>query len=273
MDGRLIGGRYRLLDAHAIGGMASVWRAVDETSGETVAVKRLHPHLLDDAVARERLIREAAALQALDHPNVIGVRELVDDPSDPALVMEFVPGRTAAETLATDGPLPARDALAVGAAVADALAAAHERGIVHRDVKPANVLLGEDGRVRLADFGIADDGEDDAALTAADGVVGTLRYLAPERLAGSVATPASDIWSLGAVLVELASGEIVTGATTVADRVAAAEAPIERPAGVPDAVWAVAARALAVATDRSIRDVGGDGRRPSRRGRHVAGRR
>src|SRR6476646_4174292 len=180
MDERYVGGRYRLLEAHAMGGMASIWRAVDEASGVVVAVKRLHPYLVSDPIARERLTREATALRALRHPNVVAVRDLVDDPGDPALVLEFVPGRTAAEALSSDGRFPERDALAIAASIADALGAAHRRGLVHRDVKPANVLLGDDGRVRLADFGIAvDEVRHDAALTDDGSVVGTLRYLAP----------------------------------------------------------------------------------------------
>ena len=254
MDGRLIGGRYRLLESHATGGSASVWRALDESTGEIVAVKRLHPHLIDDEVARTRLEREAAALRSLHHPNVVGVRTLVDDPAEPAFVMDFVPGRTLAERLTADGPLIERDALAVAASVADALAAAHARSIVHRDVKPANVLLGDDGRIRLADFGIAADGEDPAALTDADGVVGTLRYLAPERLTGSAATVASDVWALGALLAEAVSGVAIAAATTVAERVATAGRKPVRSAGMSDETWRIARRALAVDPGRRYPD-------------------
>ena len=243
MDERRVGDRYRLLEAHAIGGMASVWRALDERTGETVAVKRLHPYLVADAVARERLEREAGALQALHHPNVVEVRDLVLDADGPALVMGFVPGRTAAEALAA-GPFPERQALAIAASVGDALAAAHAAGIVHRDVTPSNVLLGDDGRVRLADFGIAAHEDALEALTQADGVIGTLRYLPPERLAGHAATPASDVWSLGAVLVELVAGHPAIDAPDPAARLASPTATLERPAGMSDAAWAVAGRAM-----------------------------
>ena len=191
-------------------------------------------------------------MQALHHPNVVSVRDLVADAEDPAIVMDFVPGLTVADRLAADGPLPEAQALAIAACVADALAAAHARGIVHRDVKPANVLIGEDGRVRLADFGIAtDDDEMAAGLTAVDDVVGTLRYLAPERLAGARATPASDIWSLGAVLVELATSTSIMSASTLSDRVASASDPPVRPEGVSDQMWGIAA--LALAPDPSAR--------------------
>lgn len=245
MDGRLLGGRYRLLEAHAMGGMASVWRAHDERTGEVVAIKRLHPHLVEDEGARERFRREAAAMEAIRHPNVVAVRDAVLDDDEPALVMDFVAGRSVAELAADGHEFDEAEALAVGAAVADGLAAVHERGIVHRDLKPANVLIGGDGVARLSDFGIAVGLMDATALTADDGVVGTLRYLAPERLAGEAATPATDVWGLGTVLYEMMTGEAAFPATTLADRVEAASTPVARPDGLTDATWAVLARALA----------------------------
>ncbi len=245
MDGRLLGGRYRLLDAHAMGGMASVWRAHDERTGEVVAIKRLHPHLIADEGARERFRREAAAMEAIRHPNVVGVRDAVVDDDEPALVMEFVAGRSVAELAADDHRFDEDQALAVSAAVADGLAAVHERGIVHRDLKPGNVLIGDDGVARLSDFGIAAGLMDATALTAEDGVVGTLRYLAPERLAGEPATPATDVWGLGTVMYEMLTGVAAFPATTLAARVEAAATPVTRPDGLADATWAVLARALA----------------------------
>ena len=245
MDGRLLGGRYRLLEAHAMGGMASVWRAHDERTGEVVAIKRLHPHLIADEGARERFRREAAAMEAIHHPNVVGVRDAILDEDEPALVMEFVAGRSVAE-LAGDGHrFEEAEALAVAAAVADGLATVHERGIVHRDLKPGNVLIGDDGVARLSDFGIAAGLMDATALTAEDGVVGTLRYLAPERLAGEPATPATDVWGLGTVLYEMLTAVAAFPATTLAARVDAASTPVTRPEGLPDPIWAVLARALA----------------------------
>ncbi len=245
MDGRLLGGRYRLLEAHAMGGMASVWRAHDERTGEVVAIKRLHPHLVEDEGARERFRREAAAMEAIRHPNVVAVRDAVLDEDEPALVMDFVAGRSVAELAADGHRFDEAEALAIGAAVADGLAAVHERGIVHRDLKPANVLIGDDGVARLSDFGIAVGLMDATALTADDGVVGTLRYLAPERLAGTTATPATDVWGLGTVLYEMLAGVAAFPATTLQARVAAASTPVARPDGLADATWAVLARALA----------------------------
>jgi serine/threonine protein kinase len=245
MDGRLLGGRYRLLEAHAMGGMASVWRATDEQTGEIVAIKRLHPHLIADEGARERFRREVAAMEAIRHPNVVAVRDAVVDTDEPALVMDFVEGQSVAEMAADGHRFSEPEALGIAAAVADGLAAVHELGIVHRDLKPANVLIGNDGVVRLSDFGIAVGLMDETALTADDGVVGTLRYLAPERLAGAPATPATDVWGLGTVLYEMLTGIAAFPATTLAARVAAASSPVTRPDGLSDATWAVLARALA----------------------------
>ncbi|HUP54600.1 MAG TPA: serine/threonine-protein kinase [Methylomirabilota bacterium] len=245
MDGRLLGGRYRLLEAHAMGGMASVWRAHDERTGEVVAVKRLHPHLTADEGARERFRREATAMESIRHPNVVAVRDAVVDTDEPALVMDFVAGRSIAELAADAHVFDEPEALRVAAAVADGLAAVHERGIVHRDLKPGNVLVGDDGGVRLSDFGIAVGLMDATALTADDGVIGTLRYLAPERLAGEPATPATDVWGLGTVLYEMLTGVAAFPETTLAARVEAAAVPVARPEGLSDATWAVLARALA----------------------------
>jgi serine/threonine-protein kinase len=245
MDGRLLGGRYRLLEAHAMGGMASVWRATDEQTGEIVAIKRLHPHLIADEGARERFRREVAAMEAIRHPNVVAVRDAVVDEDEPALVMDFVVGRSIAEMAADGHGFDEAEALGIAAAVADGLAAVHELGIVHRDLKPANVLIGDDGVVRLSDFGIAVGLMDATALTAEDGVVGTLRYLAPERLAGLPATPATDVWGLGTVLYEMLTGIAAFPATTLAARVKAASTPVTRPDRLADATWGVLARALA----------------------------
>lgn len=243
MDGRLLGGRFRLLESHAMGGMASVWRALDEETGEVVAVKRLHPHLVADADARERLLREASAMASIRHPNVVGIRGAVDG-DEPALVMDLVDGRSVAE-MATDGHIFAEpEALAIAAGLADGLAAAHGLGIVHRDVKPANVLIGEDGVARLSDFGIAVAPDDATGLTADDGVIGTLRYLAPERLAGEPATPATDVWGVGSVLYELVAGKPAFTAATLAERIETASRPAARPNGVAGSTWSVISNCL-----------------------------
>ncbi len=245
MADALVNGRYRPLARHAIGGMSSVWRARDERTGEIVALKRLHPYLVADATARARLEREAAVLQAVDHPAIVRPRELVADPDDPALVMEFAQGRSIQERIAEDGPFRPEEAVAIMGVVADALAVAHEAGILHRDVKPANILVEDSGAVHLVDFGIASVAQTDAmALTATQTVVGTFRYTAPERLAGEPASPRSDVWALGAVLHEMLTGKpAVTGTDsgTVAGAVADAARGLD---DVPPAVAAVVRRAL-----------------------------
>ena len=252
MDGRLIGGRYRLLEARAIGGSAAVWRALDERTGRLVAVKRLHPHLAGDEHAIERLRREATVMGAVEHPNVVPVRDIVVDADGPAIVMDYIDGRSLAEHLTEDGSLPEPAALRIATEVADGLAAAHAHGLVHRDVKPANILLGSDGRARITDFGIATEIDSDGtALTAADGVVGTMRYLAPERLAGEPAVPATDVWGLGAVLYEMLTGGVPYPATTIVERAESALHVPPRPAGVAACTWAVIERALT--SDPSLR--------------------
>ena len=239
----LIAGRYRPLERHAVGGMSSIWRAHDEWTGETVAVKRLHPFLVSDPVARERLIREAAALRALDHPSIVRPREVIDDPADPALVMDFATGRSLQSRLAETGPLNADEAVGIMTAVADALAVAHGAGIVHRDIKPANILVDQSGAVQVVDFGIVAMPAGAEALTAPQTMVGTLRYAAPERLAGHEATPRSDVWALGALLYEL-----LTGRPAVADPTAARRldhAPPADTVDLPATLRAIVDRAMA----------------------------
>jgi serine/threonine protein kinase len=244
MDGSLVGGRYRLLESHALGGMASVWRAADEQTGDIVAIKRLHPHLLADPGARERLLREAAALEVVHHPNVVGIRRVIAE-DEPALVMDFVEGSSLADLLAEGRTFAKAEALAIAAAAADGLGAAHEQGIVHRDVKPSNILVGDDGVVRVFDFGVAVGLDDETALTVEGGVIGTLRYLAPERLAGETATPATDVWGLGAVLFELLTGKAAFPALTLTERIEDASSGVDRPRGLDDDVWAILDRSLA----------------------------
>ena len=245
MDQARIGDRYTLLDRHATGGMATVWRARDEWTREIVAIKQLHPHVVADPVARARLEREAEALRAVDHPAIVRPRGLIDDPDAPSLVMDFVSGRPLSERIA-EGPLPPDEAVAIAGVVADALAVAHDHGIVHRDIKPANILVDDDGAVHLVDFGIVAlmDAPPDG-LTADSTMVGTLRYAAPERLAGGDVTPRSDVWALGAVLYEMLTG---VPAVTASDPVGALAASQAAPAtleGVPPYLASVIARAMA----------------------------
>ena len=245
MDQARIADRYTLLDRHATGGMATVWRARDEWTREIVAIKQLHPHFVADPVARARLEREAEALRAVDHPAIVHPRGLIDDPDAPSLVMDFVSGRPLSERIA-EGPLPPEEAVAIAGVVADALAVAHDHGIVHRDIKPANILVDDDGAVHLVDFGIValmDAPPDD--LTAASTMVGTLRYAAPERLAGGEISPRSDVWALGAVLYEMLTGVPAVTATDPAGALAASQAAPATLDGIPPYLASVIAQAMA----------------------------
>lgn len=246
MDGRSIGGRYRLLEPAGAGGTAAVWRATDERTGRPVAVKLLHPHLAADPEARERLQREALAMGGIDHPNVVAVRDLILDGDRPALIMDFVDGQSLAEAIATTGALPEDEALRIASEVATGLAAVHAAGLVHRDLKPANILLGADGRARVTDLGIAANADPgDAAITATDGVAGTLRYLAPERLLGAPAVTATDVWGLGVVLVEMLTGEPAFPTSSIEARVGAAGQGVVRPEGIAEPAWTIIERATA----------------------------
>jgi serine/threonine-protein kinase len=245
MDQARIADRYTLLDRHATGGMATVWRARDEWTREIVAIKQLHPHVVADPVARARLEREAEALRAVDHPAIVRPRGLIDDPDAPSLVMDFVSGRPLSERIA-EGPLPPDEAVAIAGVVADALAVAHDHGIVHRDIKPANILVDDDGAVHLVDFGIAAlmDAPADG-LTADSTMVGTLRYAAPERLAGGEVTARSDVWALGAVLYEMLTGVPAVAATDPVGALAASQAAPSTLEGVPPYLATVISRAMA----------------------------
>jgi eukaryotic-like serine/threonine-protein kinase len=197
-------GRYRLVGRIGVGGMGEVWEADDTVLGRRVALKVLVQELADDAGATRRFVREARATAKLTHPNVTRVYDFDRDGGPPYLVMELLEGDTLADRLAA-GPMPPAEAARIGAAVADALDAAHSQGIIHRDIKPSNVLLTPAGEVKVMDFGIA-AAADKTHSTTGSGLYGTAAYISPERAAGQAATPASDVYSLGAVLYELLTG-------------------------------------------------------------------
>ncbi|MGW7053266.1 serine/threonine-protein kinase [Streptomyces sp. NPDC054887] len=213
---RLVAGRYRLGDRLGRGGMGTVWQATDELLGRQVAVKELHfggdePGLptADARLRRERALREARTVAQLVHPHVIVVHDIVED-SDAGLsyiIMELIDGDSLADRIASSGPVDVREAARIGLALVGALRNAHERGVLHRDLKPDNVLLeAGTGRVVLTDFGIArlDGG---TTITDAGSFVGSPEYTAPERMEGRAAGPASDLWSLGVLLCTAVSGE------------------------------------------------------------------
>ncbi|MFF1449188.1 serine/threonine-protein kinase [Streptomyces sp. NPDC058274] len=212
--GRLLAGRYRVVGRLGRGGMGVVWRAVDEVLGREVAVKELRtftdaagPELADLGL---RMQREARAAARVRHPGVVAVHDVAEVDGRPLIVMELVDGPSLDDVLREQGTLDAREAAAIGAKVMDALAAAHRAGVLHRDVKPGNILLDRSGRVVLTDFGIAameDPGDGSTThLTRSGELVGSLDYLAPERAQGNDPGPASDIWALGATLYAAVEG-------------------------------------------------------------------
>ena len=249
-DDSLILGRYRLDREIAVGGTARVWRALDAQQDRAVAVKLLHPHLLPDATSRRRLEGEARAAEALSHPAIAAVYDVSGPDDDPALVMELVDGDPLSKILERDGPMAPKAAAALTADVADALYHAHQRGIIHRDVKPANILVERrTGRARLIDFGIAHSLElASHDLTRTGTSLGTPRYMAPEQLAGDPIGPRTDLWGLGAVLYQALSGRVpFDGATPLA--IATQQRAGAPPLDADPALAAVVALCLSPAID------------------------
>lgn len=206
----LLADRYRLLSPLGQGGMGIVWRAVDELLRQEVAIKEVRlPPDLDEASRTElaeRTLREArAAARLRSHPSIVTVHDVVLDGGRPWIVMELVQGRSLDRVVRDDGPLPPQQVAWIGLRMLDALGAAHALGVLHRDVKPANVMLTDDGRVLLTDFGIATVAGD-VALTQTGLLTGSPGYIAPERLRGEADGPLSDLWSLGATLFTAVEG-------------------------------------------------------------------
>ncbi|MGW0189184.1 serine/threonine-protein kinase, partial [Streptomyces sp. NPDC003362] len=206
---RLLAGRYRLGDVLGRGGMGTVWRAVDETLGRTVAVKELRfPSNIDEEEKRRlitRTLREAKAIARIRNTSAVTVYDVVDEDDRPWIVMELVEGKSLAEVIREDGLLDPRRAAEVGLAILDVLRSAHREGILHRDVKPSNVLIADDGRVVLTDFGIAQV-EGDPSITSTGMLVGAPSYISPERARGHKPGPAADLWSLGGLLYASVEG-------------------------------------------------------------------
>ncbi|MEV7126643.1 serine/threonine-protein kinase [Streptomyces sp. NPDC093260] len=206
---RLLAGRYRLGDVLGRGGMGTVWRAEDETLGRTVAVKELRfPSNIDEDEKRRlitRTLREAKAIARIRNTSAVTVFDVVDEDDRPWIVMELIEGKSLAEVIREDGLLEPRRAAEVGLAVLDVLRSAHRQGILHRDVKPSNVLIAEDGRVVLTDFGIAQV-EGDPSITSTGMLVGAPSYISPERARGHKPGPAADLWSLGGLIYAAVEG-------------------------------------------------------------------
>ena len=208
-SGRVLAGRYRLVSPLGSGGMGAVWLAVDDVLGRQVAVKEFAPPPqvteTEADMLRERTLREAQTAARLSHPNVVRIYDVVQDGSRPWIVMELIRARSLRDITQEDGPLDPEHAARVGLQVLAALIAAHELGILHRDVKPSNVLIDDDGRVVLADFGIA-RADDSPTLTATGMIVGSPSYISPERARGERGGAGADLWSLGATLYAAVEG-------------------------------------------------------------------
>ncbi|WP_406453825.1 serine/threonine protein kinase [Streptomyces sp. NBC_00876] len=207
--GLLLAGRYRLGEVLGRGGMGKVWRAHDEVLHRTVAVKELTAGLYvaeaDRVVLHARTQKEARAAARITHPGVVTVHDVIEYDHRPWIVMQYVDGPSLADQAKESGEIEPREAARIGLHVLGALRAAHSAGVLHRDVKPGNVLLARDGRVLLTDFGIAAI-EGDSTITRTGELVGSIDYLAPERVRGGDPGPASDLWSLGATLYTAVEG-------------------------------------------------------------------
>jgi serine/threonine-protein kinase len=201
----LAGGRYRMESLLGAGGMAAVYRARDSELDRPVAIKILAEHLATDASFRERFVREARMAGRLAHPNIVHVYDAGEDNGRPFIVMEYVEGRTLADELREHEKLAPARVVDLALQVCGGLEHAHAAGLVHRDVKPGNLLLRADGTVKIADFGIARAAES-TKLTQIGSVLGTAAYLSPEQAAGEPVTAAADIYSLGCVLYEALTG-------------------------------------------------------------------
>ena len=212
----LVAGRYELVRPLGHGAMATVDLAQDVELERLVALKRLAENLARDEDLRRRFLREARLAARLAHPNVVRVFDVGEDDGRPFIAMEYVEGETLADLVARRGPLPAAETATLGVQACAGLAAAHAAGLVHRDVKPQNLLLGTDGVLKLGDFGIA-VGHEGTRLTLVGTVLGTAGYLAPEQARGEQVSAAADIYAVGAVLYELLAGEPALSADSLAD--------------------------------------------------------
>ncbi|MFF5725567.1 protein kinase [[Kitasatospora] papulosa] len=258
-DGRLLAGRYRLGEVLGRGGMGTVWRAVDETLGRTVAVKELRfPSSIDEDEKRRlitRTLREAKAIARIRNTSAVTVYDVVDEDDRPWIVMELIEGKSLAEVIREDGTLTPRRAAEVGLAILDVLRSAHREGILHRDVKPSNVLISEDGRVVLTDFGIAQV-EGDPSVTSTGMLVGAPSYISPERARGHKPGPPADLWSLGGLLYASVEGRPpYDKGSAIATLTAVMTEPVEPPAnagGLEEVIYGL----LAKEPDERLDDAG-----------------
>jgi predicted Ser/Thr protein kinase len=246
----VLAGRYELEELVGGGGMSSVFRARDAQLGRRVAIKVLHDRYAAEVEYVQRFRREAEAAARLSHPNIVTVIDRGEDQGRQYIVFEHVEGENLKDLVLRAGRVPVRYALEVAVAVADGLAFAHEHGLVHRDVKPQNVLLSREDEIKVTDFGIARSLDRDRGLTQTGTVVGTGEYLAPEQARGEPVSPATDVYALGVVLWELLAGEVpFAGESFVAVALRHVREPVpslrERRPDVPPRLAAAVERALA----------------------------
>ncbi|TDC40796.1 serine/threonine-protein kinase [Micromonospora sp. KC213] len=241
-----LGNRYRLDERIASGGMGDVWRGTDQVLGRTVAVKSLLPALLDEPGFAERFRGEARTMATINHPGVVDVYDFGNDQQIAFLVMEYVEGDPLSATLSRHGRLTPARTMALVAQAAEALHAAHEKGIVHRDVKPGNLLVRPNGTLVLTDFGIARS-DLVGQLTAAGSVLGTASYISPEQATGAVATPASDVYALGVVAYQCLAGRRPFEGDNPLEIAMqhVRDAPRPLPGDIPPQVKAIVERAMA----------------------------
>ena len=247
-------GRYEVVSRLGVGGMAEVVLARDRALGRLVALKLLAPGLAGDPSFVERFRREATAIASLNHPGVVVIYDHGVADGQPYIAMEYVAGRTLKQVIADSAPLAPGDAIAYACQVLDGLAAAHAVGIVHRDIKPQNLIVRDDGTLKVADFGVARS-VDETVLTQLGSVIGTADYISPEQARGEIATPPSDLYSVGVVLFEMLTGTLpFTGelSVAVANQHISTPAPSLQEANpaVPAALASVVAQALAKARSR-----------------------
>ncbi|MFC8449279.1 protein kinase [Kitasatospora sp. NPDC057223] len=250
MIGRALNGRYELVEILGVGGMATVWRGLDRVLGRQVAVKVLNGGLADDPRFAERFGREAQHAAMLVHPRIAMVFDSGVDQGSPYIVMELVQGRSLSSLLAEQPGLPVERAVGIGAAVCEALEVAHAAGLVHRDIKPGNIMITYDGGVKVVDFGIARAGSSGSGLTQAATVLGTAAYLSPEQATAAEVDGRSDLYAVGCVMTEMLTGEppfTADAPVAIAFKhvTEPAPAPSARRPGLPPALDAVVLRLLA----------------------------
>src|SRR3954469_270624 len=249
----MLGGRYRLVELLGQGGMATIYRARDSQLERDVAVKVLRPEYGADPDFFARFRQEAQSAASLNHPGIVSVYDYGTDPAGPFIVMELIDGEDLASIIRRTGALSPRQAARLLAQAARAIAAAHDHGFVHRDIKPGNILVTRDGRVKVTDFGIA-RALAESALTLPGTTLGSVHYFSPEQARGELSTPASDIFSLGIVLYELLTGRRPWEADSAAAiATARLTGPVPSPSsvrgGIPPALEAIDRKALAASPD------------------------